>query len=66
VLPGIAAAVGDQVEIVLDGGIRRGGRELDNRALVSSSLSSQYPTYLNGTTTSASQVSQVKLTAHIT
>ncbi len=25
VLPGIAAAVGDQVEIVLDGGIRRGG-----------------------------------------
>jgi isopentenyl diphosphate isomerase/L-lactate dehydrogenase-like FMN-dependent dehydrogenase len=25
VLPGIAAAVGDQVEVVLDGGIRRGG-----------------------------------------
>jgi isopentenyl diphosphate isomerase/L-lactate dehydrogenase-like FMN-dependent dehydrogenase len=25
VLPGIAAGVGDQVEIVLDGGIRRGG-----------------------------------------
>ena len=25
VLPPIAAAVGDQVEVVLDGGIRRGG-----------------------------------------
>ena len=33
VLPGIAAAVGDQVEVVIDGGIRRGGDVIKALAL---------------------------------